>query len=101
MVVTEGTVVEWLAGAVVAAPVVVGAGVVVGASVVVGAIVVVLATVVPPAAVVGATALAVMLTVDPRSTSTVPLASDGSTCNMTAPERYLITSRAWATSPGR
>jgi hypothetical protein len=44
--------------------------------------------------VVGVAALADTFTVLPRSTSMEPSARDGSTCNMTAPERYFITLRA-------
>ena len=73
--------------------VVVEAVVVVATVVVVGPAVVVAAVVV-----VGGTGLAATVTVEPRSTSTVPGATDELTCIMTAPERYFITYKAWATS---
>jgi hypothetical protein len=69
--------------------------VVVAAVVVVEPVVVVAAVVV----VVGS-GLAATLTVEPRSISTVPGATDELTCIMTAPERYLITYKAWATFVG-
>ena len=68
--------------------------VVVLALVVVVELVVVVATVV--VVVVGAGFVAT-LTVDPRSTSTVPGATDELTCIMTAPDKYFITYKAWAT----
>jgi hypothetical protein len=55
----------------------------------------------PVEEVVGEAALADTETVVPRSTVMEPLGSEGSSCNMTDPERYLITSRARAISPGR
>jgi hypothetical protein len=106
VVVPVGRVVEvaWAPPAVVELPDVVEPVVVVArvvAVVVVATVVVVVpVVVVAPVAVVGGTGLAATLTVEPRSTSTVPGATDGLTCIMTAPERYFITYRASAMSLG-
>jgi hypothetical protein len=86
--VVEATVVV-VARVVVGVVVVVVEAVVVVARVVVGEPAVVVGTVV--VVVVAGTGWAATLTVDPRSTSTVPGATDGLTCIITAPDRYFIT----------